>query len=90
MLPMILRIRVKSKDASFGFYFPLILLYLLLLPVFVIATIVYAIMLASPEQTKEVRTYMRLLFHAPSLLCAAKGTEVEVHSNDADVMFFIK
>ena len=90
MLPMILRIRVKSEDASFGFYLPLLLLYILLLPIYAITATVYGFMLLAEEQTKEARGYMKLLFHLPKLLNAARGTEVDVHSDDADVILFIR
>ena len=90
MIPMLLRLKVKSKDASFGFYLPLLLLYILLVPVFTVTAVVYAFMLLSPEQTKEARGYMKFLFFMPALLNAAKGMEIEVHSNDADIVMFLK
>ena len=90
MVPMIFRIKVKSKDASFNLYIPLLLAYLLLLPAYLMIIIVYGFMLLAPQQTEEARGYMRFAFHAPALLNAAKGTEIEVHSNDADVIMFIK
>lgn len=98
MLPMILRIRVKNKKpaqdeshpASFNLYIPLLLLYILLIPVYAIVVIVYALMMTAPAATSEARGYMKFAFHAPMLLNAAKGTEVYVDSDDADVIFYIK
>lgn len=90
MIPMILRLKVRSDDTSFGFYFPLLLLYILALPIFIIAAIVYAFMMLAPYRTKEARGYMMFLFKSPQLLTAAKGMEIEVHSKDADVIMFLK
>ncbi|MDC7226523.1 MAG: hypothetical protein PQJ61_07140 [Spirochaetales bacterium] len=90
MPPMILRIRIRSADANFSIFIPLLLFYILLLPIFIIAALVYAFMLLLPQLTKEARNYMRVVFHAPKLLNAAKGMEVDIESDDADVKFYIK
>ena len=90
MLPMLLRLRVRSKEASFGFFLPMILIYILLLPIVIICLVAYGFMLLSPSQTLQARGYLKILFHAPKLLAAARGTEIEVHSDDADVKMFLK
>ena len=90
MLPMLLRIRIRNEETSFGFFLPLILLYIILLPVMLICAIVYGFMLLAPQQTKEVRGYMIFVLKAPQLITAARGTEILVHSNDSDVKMYIK
>ena len=89
MLPMLLRIRVKSDDGNINLFIPLLLVYILLLPAFIIVSVVYALMLISPA-TEEARRYIKLLFHTPGLLAAAKGTEIDVKSDDGDVRLYIK
>lgn len=90
MVPMLLRLKVKSDETSFGLWLPLLLVYILLVPAFVICSIVYAFMMLSPEGTKEARGFIKILFYLPVLLNAARGTEIEVHSNDADVIMYLK
>jgi len=87
---MIFWIKVRSTDASFWFFIPLILLYLLLIIPMILCGIAYLFMLLAPEETKQARTYMMFVFKSPWLISAAKGTEITVHSNDADVKMFIK
>lgn len=90
MLPMLLRIRVKSEEANFGFFLPLIIFYILALPLYVVVALVYLIMLMAGDGAREVRNYTKIAFYVPSLLKAAKGMEIEVHSDDSDVVLFIK
>ncbi|MDC7125756.1 MAG: hypothetical protein PQJ46_09320 [Spirochaetales bacterium] len=90
MIPMLLRVRIKNEETNFGFYLPLLLVYILLLPAYIIVAIIYAIMIAAGEKAKEARSYMKIAFYSPALLAAAKGTEIEVHSDDSDVIMFIK
>ena len=90
MLPMLLRVKIKSPDANFGLFLPLPIVYLLLLPAFAICGAVYAVLLAAGEQGREARQYLKLVFMAPRLLAAATGTEVIVRSDDTDVTIYIK
>ena len=87
---MLLRLKVRSNDASFGLFIPMLLIYILLIPVALICLIVYGFMLLSPAKSKEARGYLRIFFNLPKLLSAARGIEVDVHSDDADVKMFLK
>ncbi|MBI9106250.1 MAG: hypothetical protein JEZ04_05845 [Spirochaetales bacterium] len=87
---MLLRIKVKNKDASFGLFFPLILLYLLLLVAIILCGIAYAFMMLAPQKSKQARTWMMFVFKSPRLISAARGMEIMVHSNDSDVKMFVK
>lgn len=87
---MLFRLKVRSRDASFGFFFPMLLLYILLIPIFVIVAVIYVFMILAPRQTREIRRYMMFFFKTPQLLSAAKGMEINVQSKDADVIMFLK
>ena len=89
MLPMLLRLRVKSRDASFGFFFPMLLLYILILPIYLIVAVVYLFMMFAPDQSEAVRRYMTIFFRTPQLLSAARGIQIKVQSKDADVIMFL-
>lgn len=87
MLPMIMRIRIRDgQGKGFGIWFPLVVLYVLLIPVYVILAIAYALMLVMPSNTSEARSGMLIVFYAPLLLGAARGTEIKVHSNESDIL----
>jgi len=90
MLPMLFRIRVRSRDASFGFSLPMLLIYILFIPIAIITAIAYGFMLLAPKKTKQARGYMKIIFFMPKLLSAARGTEIEVHSDNSDVKTFLK
>lgn len=90
MLPMLLRVRVRNSDTRFGFFFPMLLLYILLLPVIIITAVVYTFMLTVPHRTKQARSYMKFVLHSPQLLSAARGIEIDVSSDDSDIKMYLK
>ncbi|GEM_PF-885019 len=90
MLPMMFWVKIHNEEHSFAFFIPLILVYLLLLPLFVLAALAYAVMCLAWDNTKEARGYMMLFFSLPSLLAAARGTEIEVRSDTSDVSLYVK
>jgi len=90
MLPMLFWVKVHDEEHSFAFFIPLILVYLLLLPLFVLAALAYAAMCLNWDHTKNARGYMMLVFSLPSLIAAARGTEVEIHSDTSDVSLYVK
>jgi hypothetical protein len=90
MIPMVLRFKIRSPEASFGFLIPLVLVYLLFIPVLALGVCVYVILLISPKQTAEVRAFFMMLFALPGLLTACKGTEIDIHSDDSDVTLYIR
>ena len=89
MLPMLLRVKIRDDARSFGFYLPMVLIYLLLLPVVLLGAIAVAILLAIPETSKQARSYLRLLLALPSLLSASIGTEVDIQSDTKDIVIRI-
>ncbi|WP_422479139.1 hypothetical protein [Pleomorphochaeta sp. DL1XJH-081] len=89
MLPMLMRFRIHDESKTFGFYLPMVLIYLLALPVVVLGAIVFAILLAVPETAKQARAYLRLIMALPQLLSASIGTEIEVQSETKDIVIRI-
>ena len=90
MLPMLFWIRVHDDEHSFAFFIPLILVYLLLLPVFVLAALAYAVLGLIADDTSKARGYILAIFSLPSLFAAARGTEIDIHSDTSDVTLYVK
>jgi hypothetical protein len=90
MVPMLFWLKVRNDSHSFSICVPLLLVYILLLPLMALGAIAYAMMLLLPQQARQAREWMALLVSLPSLLTASKGTEVRVQSDDADVTLLIK
>ncbi|PKL28866.1 MAG: hypothetical protein CVV46_04290 [Spirochaetae bacterium HGW-Spirochaetae-2] len=90
MLPMLFWIRVHDDEHSFAFFIPLILVYLVLAPVYVLAALVYAVMCLLGDETKNARGYVFMLLSLPSLFAAARGTEIDIHSDTSDVTLYVK
>ena len=72
MLPMLLHLEVKSHT----FYFPLGLLYLLLVPVHLLGAIACLVLLVVPATSRQMRSYIPLIMALPSLLSASIGMQI--------------
>ena len=86
MLPMLVRVKMQDETRSFGFYLPMVLVYLLMIPVVILGAIVFAILLMIPEISERARSYLRLILALPGLLSACIGTEVVIQSETTDIV----
>jgi cellobiose-specific phosphotransferase system component IIC len=89
MLPMLLRVKVRDESHNFGFYFPMVLIYLLFIPVIIIGTIVFTILLLIPDTARQARSYLQLVFALPTLLSASIGTEIAIQSDTQEMLIRI-
>ncbi len=89
MLPMLVRVKMQDETRSFGFYLPMVLIYLLLIPVVILGAIVFAILLVIPEISQQARSYLRLVLALPALLSACIGTEIAIQSDTKDIVIHI-
>lgn len=89
MLPMLIRVKVKDEARSFSFFVPMLLIYLLFLPVLAIGAVAFLILLAIPQTAKQAQAYLDLVWALPSLLSASIGTEVVVQSETTDILIRI-
>ena len=89
MLPMLLRLKVHDDAHSFGLYLPMVLIYLLFIPVVIIGTIVIAILLMIPATAEQARSYLRLILALPTLLSASIGTEIVIQSETKEMLIRI-
>jgi len=89
MLPMLLVIRVRDDEHRFRLFIPLILVYLLLLPLAVLTAAVWLLLWLFPG-TGEVRKWMGTALYLPRLLSAARGMEIDVRDRKSDVRFYIR
>lgn len=88
-LPLWLRMKIKTEDARFGFYIPLLLLYLLLLPLALLLLAVMLIMLLLPGLHKRGKEALTMAGGILKLLPAAAGTEINLQSEDDTIIFHI-
>ncbi|MGH0052907.1 MAG: hypothetical protein ACQ5SW_05925 [Sphaerochaetaceae bacterium] len=89
MLPMLLHLKVHGGTTSFGFYIPLGLVYLLLVPILILGAVAILVLLMIPETSKLTRSYLPLIRALPTLLSASIGTEIEVKSDKKDILIHI-
>lgn len=87
-IPMLIRIKVRAPEAHFRLFFPILLLYLLLALPYLLLSIAYCIMRVVARD-EQVTGYLKICFLLPSLINAAAGTDIEVHSNDSDITITI-
>lgn len=88
MLPQLLIMRISDSRKHFRLFIPLVLLYLLVLPLFILIAVIYGLLFLLPG-TKEARSWMKIVFYSPKILAAARGMEIDVRSHDSDVRFLI-
>ena len=85
--PMLLHLRVGPPDRSpFGLWLPLFLVWLILLPIVVlaalIAILVDLVLLLAGERYYH---YTLLLLRCLGVLAATRGTEVRIHADKTDI-----
>lgn len=90
MLPMLLRLKIRDENTSFGLFIPLIIIYILLLPAYIICGIVYALIAASGNAASNAGIYMKIVFRLPQILAAARGTEIIAHSDKSNVTLYLR
>ncbi|MRS12589.1 MAG: hypothetical protein EG823_05915 [Actinobacteria bacterium] len=84
--PMLMRLHVGAGETGPGIWLPLFLVWLLLLPLLVLAlciTLILDLVLFLAGQAYH--HYTLLMLRAAGLLGATRGMVVHVHSIDADV-----
>ena len=89
MLPMLLRLKVHDEARSFALYLPMVLIYLLFIPVVIIAAIAIAILLLIPATAEQARSYLQLILALPTLLSASIGTEIVIESDTKEMLIRI-
>ncbi len=89
MLPMLLKVELRNERHNFRLWIPLILLYLILAPLYLLLLIAYPFV-RMIEGAQEVKGFFVLCINLPRLFTAMIGTEVEVDSKDSRLLLFIE
>ena len=91
MIAMMIWGQFKNKKGKIiKFFFPLILLYILLIPFYLIAVIVYFTFIFLEKEENEVFRYLKIFLNLPSIFHSMRGLEILVKNNDEDIKFIIK
>jgi hypothetical protein len=89
-LPNIIRIMIDEKDGkSINLYFPTIVVFILLLPLLILAFPFWVLAVIILMYSSIGRMIRLLPFAVYELLCAAKGTDITVQNNRTDVVIRI-
>lgn len=90
MLPMMLRLKIRSRESrGVNLYVPLLLIYLLLLPFVLLVlpfVLIWIVLPHKDEEGKPVRYSLKIIPALLSLFCAARGTEIEVNDKRSEVL----
>jgi len=91
MIPVILKLRIKNKNSrKFGIWFPLFLLWLIVLPLLALPAplilIISLIMWQSGPGKKIWFGYMAVF----TVICNLSGLCFEINSKDDDVYIYLK
>jgi len=90
MLPNIIRIKVRSKESrGINLYIPMILIYLLLLPLLVLFIPLWLLVSLFTAGTPKGYMIVKIVPAFYKLLCATRGTEVNVLDKDSEVILKI-
>ncbi len=88
-IPMILWMRFRDEKHSFRIWFPLILLYILLLPVILLVLLAVPFLYLARDNA-QARSVLRIILYLPQLVRTMNGTEIDIHSDDSDIAIYIR
>jgi len=82
--PMLVYLRLSKPDKSrMGLWLPLFLVWLLLLPIILLAVLLAMLVdVALVLSGRDFHSYTRLLLHLLGVLGTARGTVLSIHSED--------
>lgn len=81
---------MKENGKTIKFFFPLILLYILILPFYFIAFIVYIFFLILSENNSPFISYLKIFLNLPTIFSAMKDLEIVVNNYKEDIKIYIK
>ena len=88
--PVLIIVKIRDEGKKFSLYLFLPLIFLLLLPLFLIGIVIYALMTAFRVDREARKTALALIVYLPRLVSASWGTEIDIHSEKSDVTVFVK
>ena len=71
-----------KKGYLIRFCFPLLLIYILILPIYIIVGFVYAILNLSNESQNIVKSYMKIFLKFPIIFISLKGTLINIDNEE--------
>ncbi len=91
MIAMILWGQVRNKKGNvIKFFFPLLILYIILLPIYLLVLIVYLFFLVLSDENNEAVSYLKLFLNLPSIFHSMRDLEILVKNNENDIKLTIK
>jgi len=76
---------ITKKGFTIPIFFPLIILYVLLLPIYIIAVAAYQILIFVGDSTSEARGYMKIFFELPNIFISLKGTIINIENRENNI-----
>ncbi len=83
MIAMIVIGHVLTKKGHLiRFFFPLFLIYILLLPIYIIASFSYALLSLSDEYQTKITSYLKMFLRLPIIFISLRGTLINVDNEE--------
>ena len=76
---------LTNKGKLVRFFFPLLLVYILLLPLYIIVGFLYAILSLVNGSKNIVCNYMRIFLSSPIIFISLKGTLINIENEESKV-----
>ena len=89
-IPVLLTVKVRSDEKKFAFFIFLPIIYLLLLPLFLIGLVVFALMILFRVSQESRKYALGLIVYLPVLFSSMHGTEILVNSRESDVKIIVR
>ena len=91
MIAMIIWGHFSNKNGHvYKFAFPLLILYILLLPFYCLAFIVYIFFFLFAEKSNQVLSYLKMFLNLPTIFYSLKGLSVDVKNQNQDMKIYIR
>lgn len=89
MIAMMLWGHFTKNNKQYKFFFPLIIIYILLLPFYVIAFVLYILFLIG-SNNNSITSYLKIFLNIPVIFNSMKDLEIIVNNKEENFKIIVK
>ncbi len=91
MSAMLIRGYVTKKNGKkINFFIPLIIIYVLLLPFYVISLVVYLFFIIFSNEFNDIKAYLKIFLNLPVIFNSMKNLIIIINNDEEDIKILVK
>lgn len=91
MSAMLIRGYVTKKNGKkINFFIPLIIIYVLLLPFYVISLVVYLFFIIFSNEFNDIKAYLKIFLNLPVIFNSMKNLSIIINNDEEDIKILVK